>query len=36
MIYMTPALSITPEELQTLCEATVRTVREWSAWSKSM
>ncbi|MFT5094238.1 MAG: adenosylmethionine-8-amino-7-oxononanoate aminotransferase, partial [Porticoccaceae bacterium] len=33
MIYMTPALSITPEELQTLCEATVRVVEDWSTWS---
>ncbi len=35
MIYMTPALSITPEELQTLCEATVRVVQEWSTWMSS-
>lgn len=35
MIYMTPALSITPEELQTLCEATVRVVQEWSTWKSS-
>ncbi|MDA0918415.1 MAG: adenosylmethionine--8-amino-7-oxononanoate transaminase [Planctomycetota bacterium] len=35
MIYMTPALSITPEELQTLCEATVRVVQEWSTWMNS-
>ena len=33
MIYMTPALSMTPEELRTLCEATVRAVQEWSTWS---
>ena len=33
MIYMTPALSITPEELQTLCKATVRAVQNWSTWS---
>lgn len=32
MIYMTPPLSITPDELQTLCEATVRVVHEWSTW----
>lgn len=35
MIYMTPALSITPEELQTLCEATVQVVQEWSTWMSS-
>jgi adenosylmethionine-8-amino-7-oxononanoate aminotransferase len=36
MIYMTPPLSITREELQTLCEATVRVVREWSTWNGEM
>lgn len=30
MIYMTPPLSMTPDQLQTLCEATVQSVREWS------
>jgi adenosylmethionine-8-amino-7-oxononanoate aminotransferase len=33
MIYITPALSMTAEELRTLCEATVRTVQEWSTWA---
>lgn len=33
MIYMTPALSMTAEELRTLCEATVRAVQEWSTWA---
>ena len=33
MIYMTPPLSITPDQLRTLGEATVRVVREWSAWN---
>ncbi|NQV23450.1 MAG: adenosylmethionine--8-amino-7-oxononanoate transaminase [Rhodopirellula sp.] len=33
MIYMTPPLSITVEQLQTLCAATVRVVREWSTWN---
>jgi adenosylmethionine---8-amino-7-oxononanoate aminotransferase len=32
MIYMTPPLSISPDQLRTLCEATVRVVREWSTW----
>ena len=32
MIYMTPALSMTPDELRTLCEATVRAMQEWSTW----
>ena len=36
MIYMTPPLSITTEELQTLCEATVRVVQEWSMWNPIM
>ena len=35
MIYMTPPLSITTDELQTLCEATVRVVQEWSTWASS-
>lgn len=36
MIYMTPALSITPEELRVLCDATIRAVLDWSTWSSSM
>jgi len=36
MIYMTPALSITPEELQTLCEATVRVVQDLANWNSEM
>ena len=33
MIYMTPALSMTTEQLRTLCEATVHAVQEWSTWA---
>ena len=36
MIYMTPPLSISPEELQTLCEATIRAVQDWSTWSSGL
>ena len=32
MIYMTPPLSITDDELETLCDTTVRVVSEWSRW----
>jgi adenosylmethionine-8-amino-7-oxononanoate aminotransferase len=34
MIYMTPPLSMTVEQLRTLCEATVRAVQEWSTWNE--
>lgn len=33
MIYMTPPLSMTPEQLRVLGEAAVDAVREWSSWS---
>lgn len=33
MIYLTPPLSITPDQLTTLCQATVRAIREWSTWA---
>ncbi len=32
MVYLTPSFSITPEELETLCTATVRVMTEWSHW----
>ena len=32
VIYMTPPLSITAEQLTTLCAETVRVVHEWSSW----
>tara|TARA_R110002072_G_scaffold146075_3_gene292895 strand:- start:61531 stop:62829 length:1299 start_codon:yes stop_codon:yes gene_type:complete len=35
MVYMTPPLSIAPEELHKLCEATVQVLREWSTWTNS-
>jgi adenosylmethionine-8-amino-7-oxononanoate aminotransferase len=34
MIYMTPPLTMTSEQLQTLCEATVRVVQAWSTWNE--
>lgn len=32
MIYMTPPLSISCDQLRTLCEATIRAVQKWSTW----
>ena len=32
MIYLTPPLTITPDQLQELCEAVVCAVAEWSRW----
>lgn len=33
MIYMTPPLTMTPDQLRTLCDGTVRAIRDWSTWS---
>ena len=32
VIYMTPPLSISPSELERLCEVTAQVVSEWSRW----
>ena len=35
VIYTTPPLSISPSELDELCEVTVRVVKDWSSWEDS-
>lgn len=34
MMYMTPPLTISPDELSKLCLATVRVIDEWSRWTR--
>jgi adenosylmethionine-8-amino-7-oxononanoate aminotransferase len=32
MIYITPPLTITPDQLTTLCDAVLQVTAEWSTW----
>ncbi|MFP6658253.1 MAG: aminotransferase class III-fold pyridoxal phosphate-dependent enzyme, partial [Pirellulales bacterium] len=35
MVYMTPPLTISVEELQQLCDVTVEVIEDWSSWPRS-